>query len=686
MKDKVLIFGGTTEGRVLADTLRASGVPHEVSVATEYGKTIELGSGEKEILTGRLSKGEIADLLRSGEYSIVVDATHPFAVKASEEIKEGSKAAGKEYLRLSRDTSKGDFDGSSINYVDNMQEAGKALRNIEGNILLLTGSKDLAEIVPLIGDTERVFVRVLPSIESISLCEKAGLSGKHIIAMQGPFSADMNKALINEIGAKVILTKESGAAGGFYEKLEAAGECQVKAVVVRNPESLRSKDGEGQQLFSMEEVITRIESIYGKKICQASTDSDSFSRDNENGRTIVLAGIGPGDEAYWTKEVCETLRESDVIFGASSVVSRISGVSGNIVEFYDTEKILDYLKEHPEFKKPAAVYSGDIAVSSGAKKAEKAFTAAGYKVTKMSGISSVALFANRLGASLEDVKVLSAHGRKCNVAGYVRCFEKLIVLPSNAEDALRTSGEVRNIEKALDVGKEGASIRVVAGCDLGSDKELITDKMSDIPQDAKVLLYIENPNVPSSKVTASLRDSDIIRGEVPMTKEEIRALSIRKLELTPNSVFYDVGAGTGSISLEAALLHPDIEVYSFEKEDDAVELLYQNKEKFGLTNMHVIKGAAPEALEGSPVPSHVFIGGSGKKLKEILERVTRDNKNLKIVMNCVTLETLSEITNISNEFGLGEMDIIQVAVTRYNRRGAYHLADAQNPVFIVVIN
>ena len=226
----------------------------------------------------------------------------------------------------------------------------------------------------------------------------------------------------------------------------------------------------------------------------------------------------------------------------------------------------------------------------------------------------------------------------------------------------------------------------MAGCDLGSDKELITDKMSDIPQDAKVLLYIENPNVPSSKVTASLRDSDIIRGEVPMTKEEIRALSIRKLELTPNSVFYDVGAGTGSISLEAALLHPDIEVYSFEKEDDAVELLYQNKEKFGLTNMHVIKGAAPEALEGSPVPSHVFIGGSGKKLKEIFERVTRDNKNLKIVMNCVTLETLSEITNISNELGLGEMDIIQVAVTRYNRRGAYHLADAQNPVFIVVIN
>ena len=662
MKNKVLIFGGTTEGRVLSDTLREAKVPHEVSVATEYGKQIELGSGEKDILTGRLSGEKIAELLNSGEYSLVVDATHPFAIKASAEIKGACKAAGKEYLRLSRDTSGGALDKGGITYVDNMKEAGKVLKNISGNILLLTGSKDLAEIVPEIGDTDRGYVRVLPSIDSISLCERAGLSGKHIIAMQGPFSADMNKALIKELDVKVILTKESGVTGGYYEKLEAAEDCGIQVVVVRNPESFGKSEAEREEQLSMEEVLSRIGEIYG-----LSFDS------------IVLAGIGPGDEAYLTLEVQEAVKKSDVIFGAASVVSRLSGISAKVEEFYDGARILAYLKDHPEFKKPVAIYSGDIAVSSGARKAAEIFEAAGYRVIKMSGISSVALLANRLGVNLEEIRLLSAHGRKCNVAGYARKYEKLIVLPSNAEDAKRIIAEL------------DSDIRVVAGCDLGSDKELITEFQAgqdnlQIPEGAKVLLYIENSKVPESKVILSLKDSDILRGEVPMTKEEIRALSVRKLELTPNSTFYDIGAGTGSISLEAALLHPDIEVYSFEKEEAAVELLHQNKEKFGLSNMHIVKGQAPEALEGSPKPSHVFIGGSGKKLREILQEVTKDNKDVKIVMNCVTLETLSEITNISKELNLGEVDIIQVAVTRYNKRGQYHLADALNPVYIVVIN
>lgn len=687
MKNKVLIFGGTTEGRVLSDTLRKAGVPHEVSVATEYGRQIELGSGEKDILTGRLSKEKIAELLNSGEYGVVVDATHPFAIKASAEIKGACKEAGKEYLRLSRDTSHGAFEKDAITYVDNMREAGQTLKSISGNILLLTGSKDLAEIVPEIGDNGRVYVRVLPSIDSISLCEKAGLSGKHIIAMQGPFSAAMNKALIKELDARVILTKESGVTGGYYEKLEAADDCGTKVVVVRNPESHGKSEEEIQEHLSMEEVLSRLGEIYGLTFdcCNAETDIDNREKSSDH-REIVLAGIGPGDEAYRTLEVCEAIRNCDVIFGASSVVSRLSDASAKIVEIYDGVRILDYLKEHPEFKRPVAVYSGDIAVSSGARKAAEVFKAAGYKVISMSGISSVALFANRLGVSLEDVRIISAHGRRCNVAGYVRKYEKLIVLPSGAEDAERIASELDPV------------IKVVAGCDLGSDKEMvicirggeaetgISKHDFQIPEGAKVILYIENSKALDSKVIPSLKDSDIIRGEVPMTKEEIRALSIRKLELTPNSTFYDVGAGTGSISLEAALLHPDIEVYSFEKEQAAVELLIQNKEKFGLSNMHIIKGQAPEALEGSPKPSHVFIGGSGKKLKEILEDVTRDNKGVKIVMNCVTLETLSEIINITKELNLGEVDIIQVAVTRYNKRGQYHLADALNPVYIVVIN
>ncbi len=694
MRDKVLIFGGTTEGRVLADILRESGVPHEVSVATEYGKRIEAGSGECSIRTGRLSSAQIAELLKSDEYLVVVDATHPFAIKASEDIKMACKEAGVEYLRLSRDTGDDRFAGATgsdvteksaddIVYVDNMAEAGEALDKIEGNILLMTGSKDLAEIVSKISDIERIYVRVLPSVESISLCEKAGITGKHIIAMQGPFSTDMNKVLINECSAKVILTKESGRNGGYYEKLEAAGECDIKAVVVRNPERLVDETNH----LGMRQVLEKLVSDYHLKVDTVSETDICLNQDNaevieftaagtKKEPVVVLAGIGPGNKNYRTLEVERALQTADIIFGAESVVNRVTGVTASLHPFYDAGRIIEYLKEHREYVSPVVVYSGDVSLSSGANKAADRFKEAGYKVIKMSGISSAALLANRLGLRLEDVRVISAHGRECNVPGYVRQYEKLIVLPSDAADAKRICSEICAIEK---------EIRIIAGCDLGSDSERVLEISGDetIKDGTKVLLYIGNAKANKSKAVQTLRDDEIIRGNVPMTKEEIRALTIRRLELTPDSVFFDIGAGTGSISLEAALLHPEIEVYSYEKEADALELLEKNRDKYGLSNMTIISGEAPDTLSDGVIPSHVFIGGSGRKLKEIIETVVRLNPKVRVVLNCVTLETLSEVTELVKAMGLGDAEVTQVSVTRYNKKGSYHLADAINPVFIV---
>ena len=703
MKDKVLIFGGTTEGRVLADILRKSGVPHEVSVATEYGKRIEVSSGEESIRSGRLSSAQIVKLLKSDEYLVVVDATHPFAIKASEDIKMACKEAGVEYLRLSRDTGDDRFAGATgsdvteksaddIVYVGNMAEAGETLDKIEGNILLMTGSKDLAEIVSKISDIERIYVRVLPSVESISLCEKAGITGKHIIAMQGPFSTEMNKALINECSAKVILTKESGRNGGYYEKLEAAGECDIKAVVVRNPERLVDETNH----LGMRQVLEKLVSDYQLKVDTVSETDICLNQDNaevieftaagtKKEPVVVLAGIGPGNKNYRTLEVERALQTADIIFGAESVVNRVTGVTASLHPFYDAGRIIEYLKEHREYVSPVVVYSGDVSLSSGARKASERFAEAGYKVIKMSGISSVALFANRLGLSLEEVHVVSAHGRKCNVTGFVRQYEKLIVLPSDAADAERICREIYAISIHADSCEHDMKPRIIAGCDLGCDTERVIEISSEeaIKDGAKVLLYIENAAANVSKAVPSLRDDEIIRGEVPMTKEEIRALTMRKLELTPGSVFWDIGAGTGSISLEAALLHPEIEVYSYEKEEDALELLEKNRNKYGLSNMIIIPGEAPDSLDRKVIPSHVFIGGSGKKLKEIIELVTSLNHKVRVVLNCVTLETLSEVTELVKVLGLGDSEVTQVAVTRYNQRGKYHLADALNPVFIV---
>ena len=229
----------------------------------------------------------------------------------------------------------------------------------------------------------------------------------------------------------------------------------------------------------------------------------------------------------------------------------------------------------------------------------------------------------------------------------------------------------------------------------------------------KCLLYIENKRVGEMPVARGIADDEFIRGKTPMTKEEIRAISIRKLGLSADSVLYDIGAGTGSVSIEAALLHPDIKVVSIEKNDEAVELIKKNKEKFRAENVVVIKGEASEVLEKMdvhenvgdagalsvtngkfaaglekklPAPTHAFIGGSGGKMRDVIELLKRKNPNVRIVINCVTLETLTEVLSVIGEGGFAEPDIVQVSASRYRKVGGYHMADAINPVYIVTLS
>lgn len=683
MKEKILIFGGTTEGRELADALSKAGIPHVVSVATEYGKEIELLSGEESLLVGRKSREDIAGLLTTGEYFMVVDATHPFATLVSSEIEVACKETGTEYLRLKRPLDKWDEEGAIK--VSTISEAAKALECIKGNILILTGSKDLTELLAGITDRSRIYARVLPSIDSLNKCIEAGLSGRQIIAMQGPFSHDMNVALIKEIDASAILTKESGSSGGFEEKLSAARYCGVKCVVITNPE--KNGDSEQDACSSVEEVLIRIKR------------SGSGRRDTTS---LTLAGMGPGSSNLWTHEFSKAYTDADIVFGAKTVLEELTGQDNRaalnsnatvihapskdrpFVSEYDPERIIGYLKEHPEYVRPMVIYSGDISLCSGAKKGEKFFLEKGFQVKKISGISSVALFANRLSLALEETKVVSAHGRKCNVNGFAKENEHLIVLPSGMEDA-------KNIIDSL-----APECSVTAGINLGSgaDKALgsgsfgervfeVRDTKELLNCQGKVLLYIHNPKASGRKINSGLRDSDLTRGNVPMTKEDIRALSIRRLGLKKGAVLWDVGAGTGSISMEAALLDPTIDVYAVERKDEAVELIAENKKKFGLGNVTIVKGLAPEALKDLPKPDAVFVGGSGGNLEDIIDAARDANPEASVVINCVTLETMAETVGVLDKKGITDADIIQVNVSRYEKKGSYHLADAQNPVYII---
>ena len=193
---------------------------------------------------------------------------------------------------------------------------------------------------------------------------------------------------------------------------------------------------------------------------------------------------------------------------------------------------------------------------------------------------------------------------------------------------------------------------------------------------------IKNPNPVAKNVTPHIRDAEFIREKVPMTKEEIRHVSICKLHLTSDSVLYDVGSGTGSIAVEAASLSDDMEVYAIEQKENAVQLITQNKEKHGLENIHVITAKAPDGMDTLPVPTHAFIGGSGGNLKEIIEALKAKNPHIRIVINAISMETICEIKEILSAYDVKNEDIVQLQVSRSKQIGHYHLMQAENPVWI----
>ncbi len=217
----VVLFGGTDEGHRIADFMAANDIEHIVCVATEYGGEI---LGNKNVRVGRMNVDEMRAFFEECGAKLVVDATHPYADKVTENIKAACTCG---YICVAR----GDCDAEGLMF-ENTAQAAKYLENTEGNILITTGSKEIELFADM---AKRAYARVLPAEESIALCKRAGFLAGHIICMQGPFSKDLNAALMREYNIKYLVTKRSGKNGGFTEKIEAAKECGVQCVIIERP-------------------------------------------------------------------------------------------------------------------------------------------------------------------------------------------------------------------------------------------------------------------------------------------------------------------------------------------------------------------------------------------------------------------------------------------------------------------
>ena len=226
---KIVLFGGTTEGRTLSRELAALGAEVTVCVATDYGREEQGEFPGVTIHTGPLDVEDMAAVLAGAV--LCIDATHPYAVLATANIRAAAKLTGVPYRRLSRRLNP--LPEGSV-AVENAEEAARYLQGTKGNVLLTTGAKELSTFSVL--DGARLYPRVLPAAESLDACVRAGIPRRNIIAMQGPFSREVNLALIRQFSIRYLVTKDAGEAGGFAEKAAAAADGGAVLIVLRPPE------------------------------------------------------------------------------------------------------------------------------------------------------------------------------------------------------------------------------------------------------------------------------------------------------------------------------------------------------------------------------------------------------------------------------------------------------------------
>ena len=443
---KIWIFGGTTEGRLLAEYCSREKIEAWVSVASEYGeellqeelmesgnagnqdlnhntclakknlKTVQASSVIK-VLRGRMDRYQMEEFIRNQGIHLVIDATHPHARLVSEEIQE---ACGRTGVRLERCLRAEGEQKKARDWVevDSIQEAVSFLSSVSGVIFATTGSKELEVLCQIPDYQKRVYARVLPTSNVLKKCEKLGITGSHLIAMQGPFSTEINTLFLRQTKAEWLLTKDSGRAGGFQEKVEAARENGTRVVVIRRPE----EDG-----ISLEEAMEVLKKADEGKVGELKTH-------------LILAGIGMGQPSQMTGEVLRAIRESDALIGAGRMLESAEGALQNDLliskegkaenrqesaaaveketkcyKAYLPDDVIQIVSKHPEWKQAVILYSGDTGFFSGASRMAERLREAGYPFTVYPGTSCVSYLAARLGTHWEDAAIYSAHGRELSV-------------------------------------------------------------------------------------------------------------------------------------------------------------------------------------------------------------------------------------------------------------------------------
>ncbi len=394
---------------------------------------------------------------------------------------------------------------------------------------------------------------------------------------------------------------------------------------------------------------------------------------------VNIVGIGPGNPELLTGAAIKAIKESNILIGDKRMLAAFAEADKKI---YDTIKTADIVEiaasANPEKDVLAVLVSGDVGFFSLAK------TISGKlpdcECVRYCGISSLVYFAAKLQLSWDDAKIVSMHGRKQNLVAAVAENKKVFSL---------TGGEHTPQMLCAQLCEHGLSdVQVYVGENLSYPEEKITvGTAAEISKQnfpsLSVMMVINEQAAKYQPVVHGLADELFTRSKVPMTKQEVRSVSMSKLMPKATDKIYDIGAGTGSCSVELALLANKGQVWAFERNPEAVALIHKNKDLFGIENLEVIAGEALENIKNMPAPDCVFVGGSGGDLCEMLDIIYAKNSDCRVVINAITIETLAEVADYYKKHQDYSLEIVNVCVARSRKLGSYNLMMAQNPVYVM---
>lgn len=402
-------------------------------------------------------------------------------------------------------------------------------------------------------------------------------------------------------------------------------------------------------------------------------------------RKVTIIGAGPGNPDLLSRAALDAIDIADVVIGAHRALAGID-VPPDVVrcELVKTADIVAALTDAASWQRAVVVMTGDVGLFSGARRLVEALSGdAQVDVRVIPGISSASYLAARLARPWQDWRFASAHGVACDIVAEAERAGELFLVTSGGEDPSRLSGEL------VQAGFGDACVTVAERLSY-PDERITCATASEITgqtfDDLNVMLIDFAGGAASSRwpyASSGIPDELFIRGDVPMTKLEVRAVALAKLRLTATDTVWDVGAGTGSVSIEAALVARAGSVWAVERNAAGVRLIRENADAFGCGNVHAVPGVAPEALAKLPVPDAVFVGGSAGELPSIVEAALEKNSQVRLCVPCVTVETLTEACALLSGSRFKGFEACQVSAARAEAVGSHHLMKAQNPVFLV---